>query len=57
MVVYMALVMQQEASIGEFNVYFSLNLCVFIEQLGARNRKHVITLHLYGKFKKGVALV
>ena len=32
----MALVMQQKASICGFNAHLSLNMCVFVEQLGAQ---------------------
>ena len=53
----MALVMQQGASITGFNVHLSLNMCVFVEQLGVQKRKHAITLRLHGKFNRGMALV
>ena len=42
----MALAMQQEASIGGFNVFFGLNICVFVEQLGAQKKLSVSMVNL-----------
>ena len=44
----MALVMQQKASICGFNVHLSLNMCVFVEQLGAQKGKRAITKNRNG---------
>ena len=50
----MALVVKLEASIWGFKIHLSLNMCMFVEQLGAQKWNHAITLHLHGELKRGI---
>ena len=51
----MALVMQQKASVGRFEVYFGLDLCRFVKELCAKKRKHSIILYLHSELNRRVA--
>ena len=53
----MALAVKLEATICGFNVRLGLDMCMFVEQLGAQKRKHAFTLHLHGELNRGMVLV
>ena len=53
----MALVMQQKASVGRFDIHFGLDLCRFVKELCAQKRKHSIILNLHSELNRGVAVV
>ena len=49
--------MQQKASVGWFDVHFGLDLCRFVNELCAKERKHSIILNLHSELNRRVAVV